>query len=244
VPNTSGGSESSAGAGSAEDNGGGAGAQTDLPALTLEPMGEITLAGFTGSPEDLVVDQGGITIVTLEGSLRFSLEGASGQDERNPQRAGMGADAFGNQWFATVRGSVLTWADFELTIDQLEGAMSATGLAVDMDETGDFQRVYVTDSVTSKIEEYTSQGGALRELVVPGADLQGIAFSPTRRLFALDARRRRLVRANESFSAIDAAVPVPNPGGEPSGIHWFESRLYVCFRDSSRVAFFRLDDGT
>jgi hypothetical protein len=222
--------------------GGSAGDPSDLPELTLEPVGEIALAGFTGSAEDLVVDQDGISIVTLQGSGHFTLQGAADPDGINPSRAGAGADAFRTSWFATVRGPLLVYYGWELMANRLEGAVSATGMAVDMDETGAFQHLYVTDSGTARIEEYTDAGGALRELVVPGADLQGIAISPTRRLFALDAHQRRLVRASEDLSAVDVVARLPNLPGEPSGMHWFESRLYLCFRDSNRVAVLRLDE--
>jgi len=230
------------GAGIAGSSGGGgrAGAPGDLPELTLEFVGEITLGGFTGSAEDLVVDQDGITIVTLEGSGHFTPDGHADSDGISPQRAGAGADAFRTNWFATVRGGVLAYYGWELMLSPLEGTISASGVAVERDESGAFRHLYVTDSGTAKIEEHSTTGGALSELAVPGADLQGIAIAPEGGLFALDARQRRLVRATEDLSALDSAAPLPNLPGNPSGMHWFESLLYVCFRDSNRVAVLRL----
>jgi len=222
--------------------GGAGGAPSDLPELAMEPLDQITLAGFTGSAEDLVVDQDGITVVTLQGSAHFALNGAADPNGTNPQRAGAGADASRSHWFATVRGSVLAYYGWELMVSPLEGTTSATGLAVDRDEAGAFQHLYVADAGHARIEEHTTEGGALRQLVVPGADLQGIALSPGRRLFALDALERRLVRVTEDLSALDAVARLPSPPGEPSGMHWFGSQLYVCFRDSDRVAVLRLDE--
>lgn len=232
------------GAGGAGDSGkgGAGGALSDLPALALEPLGEIALAGFTGSAEDLVVDQDGITVITLQGSAHFTLEGAADPDGINPQRAGAGADASRGHWFATVRGNVLAYYGWELMISPLEGTTSAAGLAADVDEAGSFRHLYVADSGNARIEEHTTEGGALRELAVPGAALQGLAISPGRRLFALDALQRRLVRTSADLSGLDAVARLPTVSSDPSGMHWFESRLHVCFRDSNRIAVFRLDE--
>jgi len=234
--------ESGAGGAGNSGRGGAAGAPSALRELTLESLGEITLAGFTGSVEDLVVDQDGITVVTLQGSAHFALDGVAVSDGINPQRVGAGADAFRNNWFATVRGSVLVYYGWELMVSPLEGTRSATGVAVDRDEAGAFQHLYVADSEDAQIQEHTTLGGAVRALVVPGADLQGVAISPRRRLFALDALQRRLVRTTEDLSALDAVARLPDPPGEPSGMHWSDSLLYVCFRDSNRVAVLRLDE--
>jgi hypothetical protein len=222
--------------------GGGAVAPGDLPELTMEPLGEISLAGFTGSAEDLVVDQGGITVLTLQGSAHFTLDGVADPDGITPQRAGAGADAFQPNWFATVGGSVLAYYGWELMISPLEGTVSATGIAADIRDGGAVQHLYVTDAYDESIEEHTTAGGLVREIVVPGADLQAVAISPGGRLFALDALRRRLVRPTDDLSALDVVARLPPLWGEPSGMHWFESLLYVCFRDSNRVAVLRLNE--
>ncbi|HEX6766514.1 MAG TPA: hypothetical protein VF103_13570 [Polyangiaceae bacterium] len=233
--------------GGGEAGAGGAGSRPrDLPELTLEPTGEITLAGLTEPAEDIYVGEDGIFIVTLEQYHRFDFEGVALFDpgEGNRQRAGAGADAFRTNWFATVQGAVVVWYDFELAFNQLDGAKSSVGLAVDMDEAGSFQRLYVADAGLSSMREYTTQGALLRELAVPAVDLEGLAFSAAHRLFALDARSRELVRASEDFSKIDAFARLPGVIGTPSGIHWFDARLYVCFRDRDHIATFRLDEGS
>ncbi|MEI9942482.1 MAG: hypothetical protein WDO69_35155 [Pseudomonadota bacterium] len=240
-----GGDEMPGGAGNAEPA-----HPSDLPELTLVATGEILLRPLDEPAEDLYVRDEGIFIVTRGRRLGYDLEGnplSSSTTLPNPSPTGAAFGGTGvdttDRLYATVSDTTLLWAGWEIVTYPLEGAALATGVAIDFDAIASDQSLFVTDAGRSAVREYTVSGAALRELSVERSDLQGIAFSPHSRLFVLDAKHGELLRIAKDFSNIDAWVHLPDGIGIASGIHWWKSVLYVCFRDTNRVSTFAVDDG-
>jgi len=220
----------------------GSGGALNLPELPITLESEITLAALPEPAEDIYVGVEGLLIVTQQQQHRYDFEGAPLSDPApgGSRTGATGVDAFETRWVATVNQSAFAWYEFEVQVQLLSGAQAATGLAMDTQESGGFERFFVSDSAVGAVLEYTSSGAPLRDLPIPDTDLQGMARAPDGKFFALDAKRSELLRLSSDFSEVDAFAKLPTVANEPTGIHWFEETLYVCFRDSDRVALVRL----
>jgi hypothetical protein len=225
-------------------SGGTAAGAAGLAELPFERIFEIELQGFVESAEDLHVGPSGILVVTSVQQHRFGLDGAELSDPvPGGSRSGAaGIDAFENEWVATVLGSSVYWYGAGVSVDALERARAATGIAVDTRDAGPFDRFLVTDSMLGAVVEYGADAELVRDLIVSDADLQGVARSPNDRFFALDAKSSRLLRLESDLSGVDAVVILTPGGGVPSGIHWYEDQLYVCFRDRPHVVVGRVTE--
>jgi hypothetical protein len=220
------------------------------PRFGVELADEIALAGAPLNAEAVLVLKTKIVIHSRDGAFVFSPTGELFGAAQGSSGA-MGSDTYyrpdGPIVLGIVIGPVLAWFDWEISASVLENIQYATGLGLGKNRDLCDGCVYITDGPGQSVKEYGAGGGPFgRELPLPDTDPQGVAVSASGQVYVVDAKHRRLLRADSRLQSVGAVADLPaGVGGRvPTGLSFdADGRLYVCFRDRNSLVVLDLPDG-